>query len=135
MKKLILVAGFILMTASIGAAAPCQFGNLTSYISLGIAGCTIDDTQFTNFTSLDLPFGAIGISPDNINLNPLNIASNSGFQFNVNLASGGGELFEIVFGYQVLGNALFSNTLSMTDSVATGDGAVTVIEDKCLGGF
>lgn len=134
MKKLILLAGFILITASTGSAAPCQSGNLTSYINLGTAGCTIGETQFISFTSLDLPFGATGISPNNININPLNTASNPGFQFNVNLASGAGQLFEIVFGYQVLGNALLGNTLSMTGSMATGDGAVTVIEDKCLGG-
>ncbi|MBI2876954.1 MAG: PEP-CTERM sorting domain-containing protein [Candidatus Tectomicrobia bacterium] len=133
-KEPFLWVGLFLTLASTASAAPCVPDTLAGYISLGATGCTIGDTSFFDFASLDVPTGATQVAPEEITLNPLNIPSLPGIEFQVNLAASPGQLWETLIHYTVSGSFFAGNTLSMDGSSATGDAAVTVIEDKCLGG-
>lgn len=115
-------------------ALPCAPNNLSGYIGLGSAGCTIGHVLFSDFNSLDVLSGATQLDPSDIDISPLNVLSNPGFNFVLNMNAGLGESKEILIGYIVSGGVFTGNTLSMTGSTVSGDGAVTVIEDKCLEG-
>jgi hypothetical protein len=107
---------------------------LSSFIALGSTGCTVGGNQFANFTTLGVSTGATPISPNNITVNLLNGPSGPGLVFQLNLSAGPGQVFETLIAYQVTGAPLIGNTLSITGASATGDGAVTAVEDKCLNG-
>lgn len=135
MKKLILAAGLILALATGGLATPCAMGSLTSYIDLGSTGCTVGDSLFSEFFTLALPTGATGVSTDDILVNPLTGLSIFGLEFQVNFSAGPGELVEALIAYQVTNTAFSAALLSMAGSAVDADGAVTAVEDLCLGGI
>ena len=117
------------------AAAPiCGTGTLQSYIALGSEGCMIGDNRFFGFTSAQVPDGATAVLPAAVGVVPLNIPLNPGLRFDVNLNAGARQWLDIVIGYNVTGAPIVGNTLSMSGASVTGDGAVTVVEDKCLNG-
>lgn len=137
MKRVLLLIGMLLasaLTASADPLSPCTSGTLSSFIALGSTGCTIGGNQFANFTTLDVSTGATAISPDDITVNFLNGPSGPGLVFQLNLNAGPGDVLEVLISYQVTGIPLIGNSLSIAGAAATGDGAVTAVEDKCLDG-
>ena len=135
MKRLFLLSGAILAIASSGAAAPCVMGSLASFIALGAGGCTVNAALFSSFSALDVPFGSTPISPASIAVTPLGMPLlNPGLMFTSTITAGPNAIFERVFGFRVSGLPFVSNTAALGGASATGDGAVTLVEDKCLGG-
>ena len=113
-------------------ATPCIPGSLASYVALGAAGCNIGTAQFSDFRDLPLQGGAAAL-PDSATLvNPVD-AGHPGFRFDVNGQAGADMLLERVIGYSLSGPGFGGNDVSLTGSDVTFDGAVTVIEHRCLG--
>ena len=131
-KPVLLICVFLL--AGTASADPCPTDTLPTYIGLGTGGCSIGPVQFSGFVSLPIPGFATQIQPADVQVVPINIGLNPGLEFQVNTSAGPGEFLDIVIGYLVSGPLLSQGMLSMTGAAATGDGAVTVIEDFCLGG-
>ena len=130
---LLLVVAVLSVSTLSGPAlgAPCASGTLQDYIDLG-AGCTIGAVTFSNFTELAPPIGATAISPAAIGVTPLASASNPGLLLALDITVTAGQFLDAFFGFQV-SDTLTGASLVMAGASATGDGAVTVIEDLCRG--
>ncbi len=111
----------------------CAFGTLQDYINSGSAGCFIGATQFFDFVELDIPNGAIQIDPATVLVTPINVQARPQLDFTVNANAAAGKFFDLRFGYTATGSFIGGLGLSMTGPLVTGDGAVTVLEDACLG--
>ena len=120
-----------LATSPVGAA-PCAPGTLQDYIDLSTTGCTIAAVTFSDFTQLSPPAGATAISPAAITVTPLVDPSNPGLLLTLDVVVTAAEFLDAFFGFQVAGG-LAGASLAMGGASATGDGAVTVIEDLCQG--
>ena len=132
MRRLLLGAVFVLAIPNLGTASPCVPGTLANYIALGAGGCSVGGTTFFDFSANSLLQGATPIAAADIAVNPLASAIGLAFGFNVN--AGAGDLFDVLIGYGVNGGSFETNSLYMTGSSVTPDGAITAIEDKCIGG-
>lgn len=128
---LLAVAVLSLSLSGPALAAPCASGTLQDYIDLG-AGCTIGGVTFSNFTELTPPIGATAISPAAIGVTPLSSPSNPGLLLTLDITATAGQFLDAFFGFGV-SDTLTGASLTMAGATATGDGAVTVIEDLCRG--
>jgi hypothetical protein len=138
MRTLRLAAMVLVWMPAPAAAAPiCLPGSLTSYKALGGAGCEIDGTAFTDFSSAPSFFGGDEIAADDVTVIPMLAAPGPRLDFAMTAAAGPGEVVGIVIGYSGASPSLASAALSM-DGASAGplDGVVTAVMDICLdGGF
>jgi len=133
MKK-ILFSLMVALQSLLGAgafAAPCPVSTLAVYQGLGSAGCTIGNFRFSNFGLLQQPTGSVPFSV--VTVTPVAV----GLDFGVNASADTGTLFEDVISYRVtgIGASLDGASLFFTGSSTTDDGAVTVVENLCIGGL
>lgn len=131
-KMLSLSMGLVLVFFSTALASPCVSGDsLSSYIGLSSDGCTTGGATFSGFSVRDdlLQTGASLVDPTLITVNTVDDIANPGLQFVVNLAAQPGDLLEALIGFGVSGNFISGATLTMEDASASGDAAVTVVED------
>jgi hypothetical protein len=117
------------------APAPCTSGTLDQYFELGSVGCTIGQAVFSEFVLLPIGDGAEFIQPSNVRVVPINDAARPGLEFVVNLSAQSGQVLQVRLNFTVSGRRFVKNTLSTSGASATGDAAVAVIENKCLGGL
>ena len=127
---LIVLIGWLLPAPAF--ATSCTPGSLASYVALGGGGCSIGTAQFFNFVDLPLQPGAAPIADSNVLVNPLG-AANPGFRFQVNSQAGAGDFFDRVIGFSLSGPGFLGSQLTLSGSNVTGDGAVTVLDNDCLG--
>jgi PEP-CTERM motif-containing protein len=127
---LVVLIGWLVPTPAF--ASPCVPGSLASYIALGGGGCNIGDEQFFNFVDLPLQGGAFAIPDSNVLVNPVT-AGNPGFRFNVNSQAQAGDILERVIGFSLSGLGFIGSQLTLTGSNVATDGAITVLENECLG--
>ena len=114
--------------------APCKSGTLQEYIDLfQDLGCTIGGTVFGGFELVPTVAGAEPTDPLNVRITPVNDSRGQGLEFAVNLSALSGRISELSLGFIVSRAGLTRNTLSTSGATATGDGAVAVVEKKCLG--
>ena len=134
------VAAFFLFHGRL-LAAPCVTSALDDYLGLGAAGCSVNEVSFFNFQLPALLGDASPIASDAIVVSPLATAGNPGLAFTVNapLTANAGELLEILIGFEAsaaAGSSIQGNSLQLVGQTAVlPDGAITVVEDKCLGGM
>lgn len=133
--RLVVIAVALILALSFPSppvfAAPCAPGTLQDYIDLG-SGCTIGSVTVSEFVELAPPAAATPIAPTAINVAPLVDASNPGLMFRLNALAGPGQFLDAFFGFR-LTDAVVGASLAVAGASATGDGAVTVIEDLCRG--
>jgi len=128
-KWMFLLVVFLFSFVSAAWGAPvCVPGTLADYFVPGFS-CSIGDTLFSDFANLEIPGSATPIAPSGVMVNPLNDLNGPGFEFVVNKTAQAGEFFDVSIGYLVSNNTFSGVTLSMAGSSATGNGAVTTIED------
>jgi hypothetical protein len=127
---LVVLVGWLLPAPAF--ASPCIAGSLASYLALGGGGCDIGTAQFFNFVDLPLQGGASAIADSTVFMDPV-VVGNPGFRFNVNSQAAAGDILERVIGYSLSGPGFVGNQLTLTGSNVTTDGAITVVENKCLG--
>ena len=131
----LLVAIPSLLFASTAAAAPCTSGSIASYAALGSTGCTIGLFSFSDFQALPPATGAVASSA--IVVAPVMMGSSVvGVTFTVSPTASGGLYYDDLISYRV-GSAsasLTGATVDFTGSGQTGDAAVSVNTQLCLGG-
>jgi hypothetical protein len=128
----VLAVALLVVGSQAASAAPCLPGALSDYLALG-GGCSIGSVQFANFELFPLPNSATLIPTDAITVSPLASASNVGLLFTLDVEAEAGELFEVLFGYDVSGAAVNRADLVMTGATASGDAAITAVQDLCVG--
>ena len=117
-------------------AAPCTMSTLTAYVGLGSGGCTIGNFKFSDFRLLQPPTGSAHFSV--VNVTPVaNGTTAVGLNFDVNASASAGTLLEDLISYRItgIGASLNGASIFFTGSSATGNGAVTVVENLCIGGL
>jgi hypothetical protein len=134
MRNLVVLCGAVFALSTSLFGGPCSPGTFQDYIDLGSTGCTIGTSTFFDFRPGLLSTGATEIAPGSIAVTPFGGPSNPGFDFAVNATAGPGELLEAMLAYSATGGGFVNATLAMSGSFAAPDGAVTVVEDLCLGG-
>ena len=117
-------------------ASPCLPGTLEDYLLLGSTGCTVDSLLFADFALIDAPTGsepfrAIQITPSSLN-------TEHGLRFTpADASAGAGTFLDEVIGYTVtaLGAPIVGAHVFLTGPAASGTGAVTAVDNLCLGGL
>jgi hypothetical protein len=137
MRRLMLGTLMALAVPSLLQAAPiCVSGSLAEYIALGPGGCTVGGALFADFDASVVDPAATPILPGEVSVSPLLSGTSLGLTFSLTSSVGAGEFEDLLIHYALSGMGLsfVSNTLSMSGSSVTPDGAVTAVEDKCGGG-
>lgn len=125
-------AALLLPSTSFAAPLSCSSGSLASYLGL-VEGCSIGSSIFSGFETFAVP-GVTDIDPADVTVTPVSGLSNPGFLFSGPFQAGP----DVLLGLGVIYNAqgLFAgNQAELTNPVVTLDAAITLIEDKCIGGI
>jgi len=146
MRRLLLLGAALLQFGLVAPvfAVPCVPQTLAQYILLGVTGCTVDGVEFGDFSEVEdalLSPRATRIASTAVTLTPFTDASGLGFSLSSAtplVDNAGGKFLELFFGFTATpapSRAFSSNTITLDSSaVATGAGAITIVEDKCLNG-
>jgi len=129
----------LLCLASLGvaqlvSAAPCVPGTLASYIALGAGGCTIGGNVLANFAQGSALNGALNIPLAGLNVFPAGGAFDPGIVVTGNITAGSGQVFSALINYTITGSTYTSDTITLSNTTASGNGAVTDIQNFCLNG-
>jgi hypothetical protein len=120
---------------TLGAATPlCVSGTLDDYIALGSDGCTVGTLVVSGFSSAASLFGGSEIAATDIMVTPTVAGPGSQLAFGITAAPlGPASILGILIGYAVTGGMVGRADLELSGASATLDGAVTAVEDLCLG--
>jgi uncharacterized protein (TIGR03437 family) len=120
--------------AHLVSAAPCVPGTLESYIALGPGGCTIDGNVLANFAQAAALSGTINIPPSGLNVFPSGGPSNPGIVVTANVNAASGQVFSTLVNYTITGSTYTSETITLSNTTATGNGAASDVENVCTNG-
>ena len=138
MRRVTLAALMALTVPTVIEAAPsCVSAPLADYIALGADGCTAGDALFTHFAASNPIFGATSILPGSVEVAPVLTATSVALDFSFDTTVSPDEFESVQIRYALSGLAGLSfgrNTLAMSGSSVTRDGAVLAVEEKCGGG-
>ena len=134
MKQVGLILLAWLGSAHLVPAASCVPGTLASYMALGTAGCTIGGNVLANFTQGSALNGTINIPLTGLNIFPAGGSSNPGIVVTGSVTAGAGQVFSTLLNYTIAGSSYTSDTIALSNTTATGTGAVTDIQNFCLNG-
>ena len=141
MRQIILLACAVIqysLVAPVLAAPVCSSQSLSDYIALGAGGCTVDGVTFNNFVEVAPLFsGATQITSSSVTLTPIAGSGGIGFALSsgASITADTSDLLELWFGFRAMGTGgLTGNTLLLGTPTVSGDGAITIVEDKCLDG-
>jgi hypothetical protein len=130
----------VILLPAAGMAAPlpqCGPGTLQDYIDQGSTGCFIGDKSFFDFVTLSIPGAATPIDSASVQVTPVDNLYRPELHFALNANAAAGQFLDIRFGYSVqvlpTGSPINGLGVRLTGASATGDAAVTAIEDVCLG--
>lgn len=138
MKRIFLLVLFALQSmlwSGQASAAPCTTSTLATYSMLGASGCTVGAVTFSGFVLR--PAAATAINSASITVTPVMIgATIVGVSFGVSPTDSGGFYFDNLIGYRIdgMGSTISGATVDFAGSSASGDAAVSVAENLCLGG-
>ena len=132
MRTLATVLVVLLVAPAAAFGISCAPGTLLDYVGLGASGCTVGDVTFSDFLQLAIPGAATLIPASAIGVTPVLAVGEAGLAFDVGVAVSSGEFLDTRFRFRV-NDTLGGATLAMTGASATGDGAVSVVEEICLG--
>ena len=125
----------IFLAAVASANSACTMESLASYISLGSGGCTIGADTFASFRIVSPgTAGATAIDPSTVTVTPSGGTTDPTLTFTTSLTTTTPELLEALFNYTVAGANFTSDTLTLSGSSETVDGAVTDVQNYCVGG-
>jgi hypothetical protein len=130
-----LLALAALSFGQIGMAGVCSVGTLASYVSLGAGGCTIGNNTLYDFKVFTTgTAGATELAAGLVNLTPSGSNYDPSLALSVNQMATAPTALETFFTYDIKGAGLVGTLASLSGSSATVDGAVSGIENYCLGG-
>jgi hypothetical protein len=136
MKQKLFLAVGIVGIAQLVSAAPvtCMSGSLASYIALGSTGCTIGTNVLSGFQTLPGLTGSTPLSAQNITVTPVGGTTNPGITVQTNSTANPGQVFDTLIDYMISGNLYTGDSVALSNTSSSGNGAVTDIQDYCLGG-
>ena len=137
MRQFGLLVLALLGVTQLGSADPiaCVSGTLASYIALGSGGCTIGTNLLSDFTETSFLTGATNISPSDLTVTPIGGTTNPGITIDgSSIMANTGQTFDALINYVVSGNSYTSDTITLAGTNATGNGAVTDIQNFCQNG-
>jgi hypothetical protein len=133
--RLFLAAALLIVAAPHAISAPCVPGTLQDYINLGSIGCEIDGARVSDFEDFGSPNGGIPFDPTTIQVTPVDQLTAASLVFTLNAAAANGDLLDSLYHFTVTalaGRAISGADSSLAGAAATGDGAVTLIQQMCL---
>ena len=133
MRKLVLAAVCVVALPTLSAAGPCSLGSLSDYIALGSGGCSVGGMTFADFSADPSLSGGDQILAGAVTVTPTATGPRSQLAFGLSAAVPPPSILGILIGYSVTGPMIGIADLQLTGASATGNGAVTVVEDLCLG--
>jgi hypothetical protein len=135
MKLAAAVCALATGVASLARGEPiCVPGTLASYVALGAQGCSAGSSLLSNFEILSGINLSSPISPSAINITPIVSATDIGLTLNVSANATGGAILESLISYRISGGPFTAGSISAGGTSTTGNGAVTDIQNFCLGG-
>lgn len=124
-----------LALAGIAVAGPvCTTGTLATYEALGSGGCTIGGVTVGSFGAVPGTTGATAINPTTVTVTPVGGTTNPELDFSVSLTADTPALLESIFTYKISGASFTLDSITLSNSSETVDGAVTDIQNICAGG-
>jgi hypothetical protein len=135
LKHLFLLAVGLCLLEVASAAPVCVDGTLASYEALGSTGCTIGGNTLASFTTVSGTTGATEIDPTLVTIDPLGGTANPSLTFLVDQSASAGMLFETIFDYVISGPAYTAESITLSASSETVDGAVTDLQNFCADGL
>jgi hypothetical protein len=135
LKNLLLFAGCFVALQAASASPICVNGSLASYEALGAGGCSIGLNTVASFGNVSGTTGATEINPALITIMPTGGTTNPGLTFGVNETATVGALDEAIFTYLLTGAVYSLDVTTLSGSSETGNGAVTEIQNDCVGGM
>jgi len=125
-----------------GVAGSCANGigramrarNSCELHSARVGGCTIGSNVLANFTQGSALNGTVNISLAGLSVFPAGGASNPGIVVTGYITAGSGQVFSALINYTITGSTYTSDTITLSNTTATGNGAVTDIQNFCLNG-
>lgn len=126
----------LLMLGGIASAGPvyCATGTLATYEALGSTGCMIGSVTVGSFGAVPGTGGATAIDPTDVIVTPSGGTTDPALTFSVDMNAATNMLLESIFTYQISGASFTSDALNLSNSSETGDGAVTDLQNYCIGG-
>jgi uncharacterized protein (TIGR03437 family) len=103
-------------------------------MALGKAGCTIGGNVLANFAQGSALIGTANIPASGLNIFPAGGSSNPGIIVTGNITAGSGQAFSTLINYTITGSTYTSDTIALSNTTATGTGAVTDIQNFCING-
>lgn len=136
MKLAVTVCALVTGFASLARGEPmCASGTLASYIALGTAGCALGSNLLSGLETLSGINGSTPISPSGINITPVMNAGDVGLMFSLASDAAGGSILEALISYKVSDGSYTASAISASGTSTSGNGAVTDIQNLCLGGL
>ena len=135
MKHIAICFAAIFGIAQLASAAQvCAAGTLATYEALGAGGCTIGTNTVFDFNTPSGISGATPIALGNINITPSGGTTSPTLTFTTSATASDGMLLEALIDYSISGNQYGSDSITLAGTASAGNGAVTDIQNYCLGG-
>jgi PEP-CTERM motif len=134
MKHIAICFAAILGMVALASADPvCVTGTLATYEALS-SGCTIGTNTVFDFNVPSGITGAAPITPASIEIIPSGGTTTPTLTFITSQTASNGQLIEALIDYSISGNDYMSDSIMLAGSSSSGNGAVTDIQNYCLGG-
>lgn len=111
----------------------CLPGTLAGYVALGTGGCTLGNSQFVDFQTLEAFDFGTPVSPSSVLISPTGSGNNTALNFMTSQVADAGMLLELQFTYTVLGT-IMSEQVTLANTSVTADGIITLTQAVCAGG-
>lgn len=134
MRRLLTVTLLNLAIVCLCSAAPCVSGTLATYIALGSSGCTIGTDSLSNFQDLSGTAGATEIAATAVTITPIGGTFSPGLSTVLHMTAPSGTILETMFTYKISGATFVGETITLTNSSETVDGAVSEVQNICEAG-
>lgn len=126
-------AALLALSAPAEATPACVTGTLASYESLGSEGCTLGDETVSSFATGSGVTGATPIDPTTLTITPTASAGEATLTFHTSLTAQANNQDEAFFTYTIAGAPVTFDAIDLVGSSETADGAVTYIQNFCVG--
>jgi hypothetical protein len=132
----LLFALLLVLVATPAQGVPCLPGTLASYIALGATGCQIGSTSLADFATVPGQTIATPIDPSTVQLTPTGGGANASLVFTLNRTATSADVLESFLRFDIrtpAGLFLTAARARLDGASASADGAVTLVEDLCVG--